>query len=107
MKISQFATPEGVVKFARMITMVESSYYHTLSSENFVHYKSVQTQELRKKLGDFEQRYKAWIVWTIVTPEDPVERALVIKFWFDVAKVREPRLSALLFEGLRLTHDIR
>ena len=60
-----------------------------LSPEDFVHYKSEQTQKLRKELGDFEQRYKAWIVWTIVTPEDPVERAQVIRFWFEVAKVRE------------------
>ena len=84
-----FATPEGVLEFARMITMVESKYYRKLSPEDFVHYKSEQTQKLRKELGDFEQRYKAWIVWTIVTPEDPVERAQVIRFWFEVAKVRE------------------
>ena len=105
-KTSQFATPEGVVKFTRMITMVESRYYHKLSPENFVHYKSEQTQKLRKELGDFEQRYKAWIVWTIVTPEDPVERAHVIKFWFDVAKVREIRPFVLFFEDLRLTRGI-
>jgi hypothetical protein len=87
--IFQFATPEGIAEFARMITMVESEYYRKLSPENFVHYKSKQTLELRKELGNFEQRYKAWIVWTIVTPEGPAERAQAIKFWFEVAKVRE------------------
>ena len=90
--IVHFATPEGVVEFSRMITMVESRYYHKLSPENFVHYKSEQTLKLRKELGEFEQRYKAWIVWTIVTPEDPVERARVIEFWFEVAKAREIHL---------------
>ena len=85
--IAHFATPEGVIEFARMITMVESKYYRKLSPENFVHYKSDQTKRIRKELGDFEQRYKAWIVWTIVNPEDPVERAHVIEFWFEVAKV--------------------
>ncbi|KAF9644331.1 hypothetical protein BDM02DRAFT_3122068 [Thelephora ganbajun] len=69
--------------------MVESRYYRKLSPENIVHYKSEHTVKLRKELGDFEQRYKAWIVWTIVTPKDPIERAHVIEFWFEVAKVRE------------------
>ena len=87
--VVHFATPEGVIEFARAITMVESTYYRKLSPESFVHYKSDQTQKIRRELGDFEQRYKAWIVWTIVTPEDPVERARVIKFWFEVAKVCE------------------
>ena len=87
LRILHFATPEGVVEFARMMTMVESRYYRKLSPENFVHYKSEETTKLRRELGDFEQRYKAWIVWTIVTPEDPIERAHVIKFWFGVAKV--------------------
>ena len=86
--VLHLATPEGVEEFARMMTMVESRYYRKLSPENFVHYKSEQTQKLRRDLGDFEQRYKAWIVWTIVTPGDPIERARVIKFWFEVAKVR-------------------
>ena len=86
--VLHLATPEGVEEFARMMTMAESRYYRKLSPENFVHYKSEQTLKLRRELGDFEQRYKAWIVWTIVTPEDPVERARVIKFWFEVAKVR-------------------
>ena len=72
-----------------MITMVESQYYHKLFPENFVHYKSEQTLKLRKELGEFEQRYKAWIVWMIVTPKDPVERVRVVGFWFEVAKVRE------------------
>lgn len=85
--IVHFATPEGVMEFARMITMVESKYYRKLSPENFVHYKSDRSQKIRRHLGEFEQRYKAWIVWTIVTPEDPVERAHVIEFWFEVAKV--------------------
>ena len=85
--IVHFATPGGVVEFARMITMVESKYYRKLSPENFVHYKSDQTQKIRRELGDFEQRYKAWIVWTIVTPEDPLGRAHAIEFWFEVAKV--------------------
>ena len=90
--IVRFATPEGAVEFSRMLTTVESRYYHKLSPENFVHYKSEQTLKLRKELGEFEQRYKAWIVWTIVTPEDPVGRARVIEFWFEVAKVREIHL---------------
>ena len=72
--------------------MVESRYYHKLSPKNFVHYKSEQTLKLRKELGEFEQRYKAWIIWTIVTPEDPVERVHVIEFWFEVAKAREIHL---------------
>ena len=83
----RFATPEGVVEFARMITMVESTYYRKLSPENFVHYNSEQTQNIRRELGDFEQRYKTWIVWTITNPRIPAERAEVIRFWFDVAKV--------------------
>lgn len=87
LKITHFATLDGVVEFARMMTMVESRYYRKLSPENFVHYKSEQTRKLRNELGDFEQRYKTWIVWTIVTPEDPVERAHVILFWFEIAKV--------------------
>ena len=87
--IAYFSNTKGTVEFARMITMVESRYYRKLSPENFVHYKSEQTLKLRKELGDFEQRYKAWIVWTIVTPETPAERARVIKFWIDVARVRE------------------
>jgi len=86
--IVHFATPEGVVEFARMMTTVESRYYHKLTPESLVHYKSEHTSKLRKELGDFEQRYKAWIVWTIVNPEDPIERAHVIEFWFEVAKVR-------------------
>ena len=85
--IFHFATPQGVVEFAKMVTMVESRYYRNLSPEDFVHYKSEQTLMLRRELGDFEQRYKAWIVWTIVTPEDPIERAHAIEFWFEVAKV--------------------
>jgi len=93
--IVHFATPQGVAEFARMITMVESQYYRKLSPEDFVHYKSEQTLMLRKELGDFEQRYKAWIVWTIVTPEDPIERAHVIEFWFEVAKVRETCLFSI------------
>ena len=104
--ILQFATPEGVVEFARMMTMVESRYYRKLSPENFVHYRSEQTVKLRKELGDFEQRYKAWIVWTIVTPEDPVERAHVIKFWFEVAKVREICPFVSFSDHLRLTCGI-
>ena len=88
--IVHFGTPQGVVDFARMLTMVESRYYRKLSPEDFVHYKSERTLMLRRELGDFEQRYKAWIVWTIVTPEDPIERAHVIEFWFEVAKVRKP-----------------
>jgi hypothetical protein len=91
LKTVDFATPEGVVEFARMITMVESDYYRDLSPENWVHLDSEQTRKVRRDLGNFEQRYKAWIVWTIVTPEDPVERARVIIFWFDVAKVSEFR----------------
>ena len=98
-----FATTEGVTEFARMITMVESRYYRKLSPENFVHYKSEETLRLRKELGDFEQRYKAWIVWTIVTPEDPIKRAHVIKFWFEVAKVCENRRLVSSYEGVRLT----
>ena len=93
--IVHFATPEGVIEFARMMTMVESQYYRKLSPEDFVHFKSEQTLKLRRELGDFEQRYKAWIVWTIVTPENPVERAHVIKFWFEVARVSAIRLSSL------------
>ena len=85
--VVQFTTPEGVEEFTRMITMVQSRYYRKLSPENFVHYKSQETQKIRRELGDFEQRYKAWIVWTIMTPEDPVERARAIEFWFEVAKV--------------------
>ena len=85
--VGRFASPEGVEEFARMITMVESRYYRKLSPEDIVHHKSEQTLRIRKELGDFEQRYKAWIVWTIVTPEDPEERARVIEFWFGVAKV--------------------
>ena len=99
LKIVHFATPEGVIEFARMITMVESKYYRKLSPENFVHYKSDQTKKLRKELGNFEQRYKAWIVWTIVTPENPVERANVIEFWFEVAKVCEILFFYLAFWG--------
>ena len=95
--ITHFATPAGVVEFARMITMVESRYYRKLSPEDFVHYKSEQTLKLRRELGDFEQRYKAWIVWTIVTPEDPIERAHVIEFWFEVARVSEIRFFVSLF----------
>lgn len=90
LRIIHFATPVGVIEFARMITMVESRYYRKLSPENFVHYKSDKTQKIRRELGEFQQRSKAWIVWTIVNPEDPVERAQVIKFWFEVAKVRFP-----------------
>jgi hypothetical protein len=85
--IVHFASPEGVVEFARMMTMVESRYYRKLCPENFVHYKSKETSRLRKELGEFEQRYKAWIVWTIVSPEKALERAHVIEFWFEVAKV--------------------
>ena len=98
--ILHFATPDGVVEFARMITMVESGYYHQLSPENFVHYKSQETVKLRRELGDFEQRYKAWIVWTIVTPEDPIERAHAIRFWFEVAKVREIHPPCSKIRGL-------
>lgn len=102
--IVHFATPEGVTEFARMITMVESKYYRKLSPENFVHYKSDKTQKIRRELGNFEQRYKAWIVWTIVTPEDPVERANVIEFWFEVAKV----CKILFFQlSLELIHSAR
>jgi hypothetical protein len=97
--IVHFATPEGVVEFARMITMVESRYYRKLSPENFVHYNSEQTRKIRRELGDFEQRYKAWIVWTIMNPEDPVERAHVIEFWFEIAKVGEIRRFRLV-EGV-------
>lgn len=93
--VLHLATPEGVEEFARMMTMAESKYYRKLSPENFVHYKSEQTLRLRRDLGDFEQRYKAWIIWTIVTPEDPIERARVIKFWFEVAKVRVIQTSTL------------
>ena len=103
MTLVRFATPEGVIEFARMVTMVESRYYRKLSPEDFVHYKSPQTLKLRKELGDFEQRYKAWIVWTIVTPEDPIERAHVIEFWFEVAKVRGICPLFSLFEDMRLT----
>ena len=101
--ISDFATtPGGIAEFTRMITMVESRYYHKLSPENFVHYKSEQTKKLRNELGEFEQRYKTWIVGTITTPNDPDERADAIKFWLDVAKVSEIRLFASLFGCLRL-----
>ena len=48
-----------------------------LSLENFVHYKNEQILKLRRELGDFEQQYKAWIIWTIVTPEDLIKRAHV------------------------------
>ena len=82
--IVHFATPQGVVGFARMITMVEPRYYRELSPEGFVHYKSEQALMLGRELWDFEQRYKAWVVWTLVTPEDCIER----EFWFEVAKVR-------------------
>ena len=84
-----------LVEFSRMITMVESRYYRKLFPENFVHHKSEQKLKLRKELGEFEQRYKTWIIWTIVTseaPGDPVERACVIEFWFEVPKVHEIRL---------------
>jgi len=104
--IVHFASPQGVVEFARMITMVESRYYRKLSPEDFVHYKSERTLMLRRELGDFEQRYKAWIVWTIVTPEDPIERAHVIEFWFEVAKVRKTRLIDSLVEYTMLTCGI-
>ena len=103
--IFDFTSPEGVIEFTRMITMVESRYYHKLSPENFVHYKSEQALKLRRELGDFEQRYKAWIVWTIMNPEDPVERARAIKFWLDVAKVRGIRLF-ISFGYLRLTRGL-
>ena len=102
--IVHFANPEGVIEFARMMTMVESRYYHKLSPEDFVHYKSEQTLKLRRELGDFEQRYKSWIVWTIVTPENPVERAHVIKFWFEVSRVSEIYLFVSLFGVARLTY---
>ena len=101
--ITYFTGTEGTVEFARMITMVESRYYRKLSPENFVHYKSEQTTKLRKELGDFEQRYKAWIVWTIVSPETPEDRARVIKFWIDVARVREIRLFASILGDVMLT----
>ena len=90
--IAHLAKPECVVEFARMVTMVESRYYRKLSPEDLVHHKSDQTLKLRKELGDFEQRYKAWIVWTIMNPVDPVGRANVIEFWFEVAKVCGIRL---------------
>ena len=64
--------------------MVESRYYRKLSPEDFVHYKSERTLTLRREFWDFEQRYKAWVIWTLVTPEDRIER----EFWFEVAKVR-------------------
>ena len=104
--IVHFATPEGVVEFARMITMAESRYYRKLSPEDFVHYKSDRTLKLRRESGEFEQRYKAWIVWTIVSPEDPIERAHVIEFWFEVAKVLKTCLFGSSFENMRLTYGI-
>ena len=61
-RILCFTTPEGIVEFMRMMMMVESRYYHKLSPENFVHYKTKQTLKLRKELGGFEQQYKAWMV---------------------------------------------
>jgi len=64
--------------------MVESRYYRKLSPEDFVHYKSERTLTLGREFWDFEQQYKAWVVWTLVTPEDHIER----EFWFEVAKVR-------------------
>ena len=85
--ITHFTIPEGVVEFARVMTMVESRYYHKLSPENIVDYNSEQTFQLRKELGDFDQRCRAWIVRTIATPEDPAKRAQIIKFWFEVAEV--------------------
>ena len=89
--IAHFArTSEGVVQFARMVTMVESRYYRRLSP--FVDHKSYKMLELRKELRGFEQRYKAWIGRTIVDIKDPVERSRVIEFWFEVAKVRTIRV---------------
>ena len=79
LSIVHFASPEGVVEFAGAITVVEVRYYRKLSPENFVHYKSQQTFKLRKELGGFERWYKVWIVWTIVTPKNPLERAYVIE----------------------------
>jgi len=67
--IVHFGTPQGVVKFVRMITMAESRYYRKLSPDDIVHYKSERTLMLRSEFWDFEQRYKAWVVWTIVIPE--------------------------------------
>ena len=59
--------------------MAEVRCYRKLSPENSVHYKSQQTFKLRKGLGEFEQRYKVWLVWTIVTPKNLLERAYAVE----------------------------
>ena len=66
MTVSKSATPKGVVEFTRMMTIVESRYYHNYPQRISCITRASRRGSLERNGGDSEQRYKAqWAVWTI------------------------------------------
>ncbi|KAK7469289.1 cell division cycle-related protein [Stygiomarasmius scandens] len=89
-KLLQFDSPEGKVEFTRQLTVYFSELYARLDADCFVwgHYHGVENEaiKLSNVISCQEEGLREWVIASIQSISDPVERENMIHFWFAIAQ---------------------
>ena len=101
-QLQQFNNSAGREEFARQLTMKLSSMFRDVDPVDAVAFwrssqkkqddnvtiNSAAISKAIKAIAMFEQTLSIWVTYSIIKPNEPLERSSMVSFWLDIAIVR-------------------
>jgi hypothetical protein len=101
-QLQQFNNSAGREEFARQLTMKLSSMFRDVDPIDVVAFwrssqkkqgdnvtiNSAAISKAIKAIAMFEQTLSIWVTYSIIKPNEPLDRCSMISFWLDIAIVR-------------------